>query len=66
MFKYIADIINVDLTFEQSDDHVSKDQSNDLIDYSDSDFVDLKGKRHSTREYVFMLIDEAITHSSKQ
>ncbi len=37
-----------------------------LIDYSDSDFVELKDKRHSTKEYTFMLADETITHSSKQ
>jgi hypothetical protein len=57
VLRYIADIINVDLTFERSDD---------LIGYSDSDFADLKDKKHSTEEYVFMLADGAITHSSKQ
>jgi hypothetical protein len=62
VLRYIADTINVDLTFERSDDQ----QLNDLIDYSDSDFVELKDKRHSTKEYVFMLAGEAITHSSKQ
>jgi hypothetical protein len=67
MLRYVADTINVDLTFERSNDHESKNQqSDDLMNYSDSDFVDLKDKRHSTREYVFMLVDEAITHSSKQ
>jgi hypothetical protein len=67
MLKYVADTINVDLTFERSNDHESKNQqSDDLIDYSDSDFVDLKDKRHSTKEYIFMLADEAITHSFKQ
>jgi hypothetical protein len=71
MLRYIADTINVDLTFERSDDHVSNnhqsdDQQSDLIDYSNSDFAQLKGKRHSTREYVFMLVDETKTHSSKQ
>jgi hypothetical protein len=62
MFRYVADMINVDLTFERSNDQ----QSDDLIDYSDSDFVELKDKRHSTRRYVFMLIEETIVHSSKQ
>ncbi len=57
MFRYVAETINVDLTFNQSDD---------LIDYSDSDFVGLKDKRHSTKLYVFMLIDEAISHFFKQ
>jgi hypothetical protein len=57
MLRYVADTINVDLTFEKPDD---------LIDYSDSNFVELKDKRHSTRRYVFMLADETITHSFKQ
>jgi hypothetical protein len=57
MLRYIAETINVDLTFNQSDD---------LIDYSDSDFVELKDKRHSTRNYVFILVEEVISHSSKQ
>jgi hypothetical protein len=57
VLRYIAETINVDLTFNQSDD---------LIDYSDSDFAELKDKRYSTEDYVFMLVDEAISHSSKQ
>jgi hypothetical protein len=67
VLRYVANTINVDLTFERSDNHESKNQrSDDLIGYSDSDFVDLKDKRHSTRKYVFMLVDETITHSFKQ
>jgi hypothetical protein len=61
MPKYVADTINVDLIFERSND-----QQSDLIDYSDSDFVDLKDKKHSTKKYVFMIIDEIIIHSFKQ
>ncbi len=57
MLRYIAETINVDLTFNQSDD---------LIDYSDSDFVELKDKRHSTENYVFMLAEDAISHLFKQ
>jgi hypothetical protein len=57
MLKYVAETINVDLTFNQSDD---------LIDYSDSDFVELKDKRHSTEDYVFMLVEKTISHSFKQ
>jgi hypothetical protein len=57
MFRYVAETINVDLTFNQSDD---------LIDYNDSDFVELKDKRHSTEDYVFMLAEDAISHSFKQ
>jgi hypothetical protein len=60
VFRYIAGTINFDLTFNK------QSKNPDLIDYNDSDFVELKDKRHSTREYVFMLTDEAIIHSSKQ
>jgi hypothetical protein len=57
VLRYVAETINVDLTFNQSDD---------LIDYNDSDFVELKDKRHSTEDYVFILVEETISHSSKQ
>ncbi len=67
MLKYIAETINVDLTFKRSNHHEFNDQlSDDLIDYSDSDFAGLKDKRHSTESYVFMLAEDAISHSSKQ
>jgi hypothetical protein len=69
VLRYIAGTINVDLTFERSNDHESNDQqseNSDLIGYSDSDFAGLKDKRHSTGEYVFILADEAISHSFKQ
>ncbi len=62
MLRYVAETINVDLIFERSNDQ----HSDNLIDYSDSDFVGLKDKRHSTGDYVFMLVGEAISHSSKQ
>jgi hypothetical protein len=64
VFRYVAETINVDLIFERSNDQQS--ENSDLIDYSDSDFVELKDKRHSTKDYVFMLVDEAINHSFKQ
>ncbi len=57
VLKYIVETINVDLTFNQSDD---------LIDYNDSDFVESKKKRHSTKDYVFILIEKTISHSFKQ
>jgi hypothetical protein len=62
MLRYVAETINVDLIFERSNDQ----HSDDLIDYNDSNFVELKDKRHSTKNYVFMLVDETIIHSSKQ
>ncbi len=60
MLRYVADITNVDLMLRK------QSENNDLINYSDSDFVDLKNKRHSIDEYVFMLVDETISHLSKQ
>ncbi len=62
MLRYVTETTNVDSIFEQSNDQ----HSDDLIDYNDSDFVELKDKRHSTESYVSMLVDEAIIHSSKQ
>jgi hypothetical protein len=69
VLRYIAETISVDLTFKRSDYHEFNDQqseNSDLIDYSDSNFVELKDKRHSIEDYVFMLADEAISHSFKQ
>jgi hypothetical protein len=51
--------LNIELTFRKSD-------NDDLIDYSDSDFAELKDKRHSIDEYVFMLAERVISHSFKQ
>jgi hypothetical protein len=62
MLRYIADTTNVDLTFERSNDQ----HSEDLIDYNDSDFVELKDKKHSIEDYVFILVEEIISYSSKQ
>jgi hypothetical protein len=64
MLRYVAETINVDLIFERSNDQQS--EISDLIDYSDSDFVKLKDKRHSTEDYVFILIDKVISHLFKQ
>jgi hypothetical protein len=64
MLRYVAETINVDLIFERSNDQQS--ENFDLIGYSDSDFAGLKDKRHLTRNYIFMLADEAISHSFKQ
>jgi hypothetical protein len=64
VLRYVAETINVDLIFERSYDQQS--ENSDLIAYSDSDFVELKDKRHSTENYVLMLTENAISHSSKQ
>jgi hypothetical protein len=62
VLRYVVETINVDLIFERSNNQ----HSDDLIDYNDSNFVELKNTRHSTKDYVFMLVDETIIHSSKQ
>jgi hypothetical protein len=54
VLRYIAETINVDLTFKRSENQQS--ENSDLIDYSDSDFVELKDTRHSTKDYVFMSV----------
>jgi hypothetical protein len=64
VLRYVVEITNVELRFNRDVNNSHLDD--DLVSYSDSDFADLKDKRHSTDEYVFMLVDEAISHSSKQ
>jgi hypothetical protein len=61
--RYVVEITNVKLRFSRN---VNNSHSNDLVRYNDSDFVDLKNERHLINEYVFILVDEAISHSSKQ
>ncbi len=64
MLRYVVEITNVELRFSRDVNNSHSD--NDLVSYNDSDFADLKDKRHSTDEYVFMLADESIFHSSRQ
>jgi hypothetical protein len=64
VLRYVAGITNVELKFSRNVNNSHSDD--DLVNYSDSDFAGLKNKRHSTDDYVFMLADEAISHSSKQ
>jgi hypothetical protein len=67
VLRYVAETLNVELRFSKKSQNVNNPQSeDDLIGYSDSDFAELKDKRHSIDEYVFMLVDGAISHSSKQ
>ncbi len=74
MLRYVAETLNVDLKFSERSNDLNVNNSDlnnsysddDLVSYSDSDFAELKDKRHSIDEYVFMLVDEAISHSSKQ
>jgi 2-polyprenyl-3-methyl-5-hydroxy-6-metoxy-1,4-benzoquinol methylase len=53
--------MNIDLIFRKD-----KLDTNNLIDYSDSDFADLKNKRHFIEDYIFILIEEIIFHLSKR
>ncbi len=64
MLRYVVEITNVELRFSQNVNNSHSD--NNLVNYSDSDFAELKDKRHSIDEYVLMLVEEAIFHSSKQ
>jgi hypothetical protein len=70
VFKYVVVILNIELRFSKkfqnvNNSYLNDSHSNDLVSYSDSDFVELKSKRHSINEYVFMLVDETISYSSK-
>ncbi len=73
VLRYVVEILNVGLKFSgrSNDQDVNNSYSNDthsddLVSYSDSNFAELKDKRHSIDEYVLMLVEEAIFHSSKQ
>ena len=59
VLRYVIEIMNVELIFR-------KNESDHLIDYNDSDFVELKDTRHSTEAYIFTLAEEVISHSSKR
>jgi hypothetical protein len=61
ILKYVIDTVNFDITFFKN---VKSEV--DLIAYSDSNFADLKNKRHSISEYVMMLINESISHASRR
>ncbi len=55
VFRYVAETINVDLTFKRSENQQL--ENSDLIGNSDLDFVELKDKRHSTKNYVFIHVE---------
>ena len=59
MFCYIADIINKDLVFREN--HTS----DDIEDYTDSDFTDVRIDHKFISDYVFNLADAAISHLFK-
>jgi hypothetical protein len=66
VLKYVIEITNVDLRFSKRLNDLNVNNLDDLVSYNDSDFVDLKDKCHSIDDFVFMLIDEIISHLSKQ
>jgi hypothetical protein len=53
--------MNIDLTFRKNEL-----DTDGLTGYSDSDFAELKDKRHSTEGYIFTLAGGVISHSSKR
>jgi hypothetical protein len=61
ILRYVIDTVDFDITFSKN-----VESEVDLIAYSDSDFADLKNKRHSISEYVMMLINESISHASRR
>jgi hypothetical protein len=53
--------MNIDLIFRKNEP-----DTDNLTSYSDSDFAELKDKRHSIESYIFILIEEVISHSLKR
>jgi hypothetical protein len=59
IFRYLADTISLRLTFKKSS------ISDDLIEYSDSNFASHMNDRKFISEYAFLLAKIAISHSFK-
>jgi hypothetical protein len=59
IFRYLVDTISLRLTFKKSL------ISEDLVEYSDSDFADHMNDRKFIDEYAFLLAKIAISHSFK-
>lgn len=59
VLKYVKRTLNIDFNFR-------KNSLDELTSYSDSDFADLKDKKQSIDDYVFILTSETISHSFKQ
>ena len=59
VFQYIADIINKGLVFR------GNDTSDDIEDYTDSDFTDVRMSHKSISSWKFNLVNTAISHSFK-
>ena len=60
VLQYLSRTLELGLTFNEE-----ADTSDDVIEYTDSDFAGSKTDRKSTGGYVFMLAGAAISHSSK-
>jgi hypothetical protein len=61
IFSYVIDTVDFDIIFSKN-----VESEVDLIAYNDSNFADLKNKRHSISEYVIILINELISHASRK
>jgi hypothetical protein len=59
IFRYLADTISLRLTFKKSS------ISDDLIEYSDSNFASHMNDRKFISEYAFLLAEIAISYSFK-
>jgi hypothetical protein len=57
----MIDIMNFDITFSKN-----VESKVDLIAYSDSNFANLKNKRHFISEYVMMLINKSISYAFRK
>ena len=58
IFYYISGTQNIKLTFSDND-------SDKVIKYSDTDFTEAVDDRKLTKDFVFMLAEECISHQSK-
>ena len=58
VFYYVSETLNIGLTF-------SDDDSDKVIEYSDTNFTEAVDDKKLTEDFTFMLAGECISHQSK-
>ena len=58
VFRYVSETLNIELTFTDN-------TTDDLIEYTDADFAEAIDDCKLTGDYMFMLVEECISHQAK-
>ena len=59
ILRYLSKTLKLEIIFK-------KNSHDDLIEYTDSNWAELADERKSTAAYVFYLVDDSISHCTKQ